>query len=122
MNDSLDTKPYEADFITGGDRAAAHASAAIDTPVCRHGVCFRCLGKKPDWVNIGKCAASPRRNLCYQLAANHRDPRALMAEACEAAGKPAEAAAWRAAKPFECPHCAVVIDAPLEAKDRGEGD
>jgi len=43
-----------------------------------------------------------------------------MAEACEAAGKPAEAAAWRRAKPFECPHCAVVIDAPLEAKEAKE--
>ena len=29
-----------------GDCAAAHAGAAIDTPVCRHGACFRCtLGR-----------------------------------------------------------------------------
>ena len=83
-------------------------------------MCFRCLAKKPSWTNAGLCAQSPRRNLCYQLAANHRDPRALLAEACEAAGKPIEAATWRAAAPFKCPHCAVVVDGTLEAKEAKE--
>mmetsp|Transcript_25756 Transcript_25756/g.68872 ORF Transcript_25756/g.68872 Transcript_25756/m.68872 type:complete len:163 (-) Transcript_25756:269-757(-) len=115
--------------------AAKHAAWAMDTPICQHGCCFRCINMpKRDWGDVSKCHAAPRRNLAYQYVANHRDPRPLFAAAyearaqkAEAAGHKAEASAhraaaarWLARAPFVCPHCGVSVDAALEKREADE--
>eukprot|EP00966_Prymnesium_polylepis_P150513 3476826-Prymnesium_polylepis.1 len=67
------------ELISGGDMAAGHDGAAIDSPVAavndangvRQGCCMRCFAGKPDWVNAGKIAVACRRTFAYQCVANH---------------------------------------------------
>mmetsp|Transcript_43328 Transcript_43328/g.114597 ORF Transcript_43328/g.114597 Transcript_43328/m.114597 type:complete len:223 (-) Transcript_43328:38-706(-) len=107
-------------LVSGGDAAAAHAGWAIDSPVCRHGVCFRCLLPKSMWADLEKCKTAPRRNLVYQWVANHRNPFPYLAKIAAANGKAELAAELAARPPPRCPHCGVTVDEALETTEDAE--
>ena len=94
----------------GGDCAAAHSGGAIDSPVNRAGVCFRCTAKKKDWFNLDVIKKSPRRNFAYQCVANHINVYKLLGPA------------FADKAPPQCPHCSVVVDDALKAKEKAEWD
>lgn len=98
----------EVELTTAGDRAAAHAAGAIDTPVCRHGCCFRCCLPKSKWFDVAAINRAWRRNFAYQCTANHVNLRRILGDKLE----PGE--------DFRCPHCNVLVDEALEKKEAEE--
>lgn len=94
----------------GGDCAAAHSGAAIDSPINRCGICFRCLARKKDWFNLDVLTKTPRRNFAYQCVANHINVYKLLGPT------------FADREPPSCPHCKVRVDDALMAKEKLEWD